>query len=95
MVYLGEDPALTINLNFIAQIAALRKGAQTLIQAINRGMVIKALILEVGDNMVKERERLRRLTEKMINLRDKVITQKRPRGAGIKKIPPPQELRPA
>ena len=39
-------------------------------------MVIKALILEVGDNMVKERERLRRLAEKVVNLRDEVITQK-------------------
>ena len=54
----------------------LKKGAQALIQAINRGVVIKALILEVRNNIAKERERLRRLIKKVINLRDKVITQK-------------------
>ena len=37
---------------------------------------MKALILEVRDNMARERERLRRLTEKIVNLKDKVITQK-------------------
>ena len=35
---------------------------------------MKALILEVKDNMVKKCERLRRLTEKVVNLRDKVVT---------------------
>ena len=39
-------------------------------------MITKALILEVGDNIVKKRKRLRRLAEKVINLRDKVVTQK-------------------
>ena len=39
-------------------------------------MVIKALILEVRDNMVKECKRFRRLVEKVVDLRDKVITQK-------------------
>ena len=39
-------------------------------------MVAKALILEVRDNMVKERERFRRLTEKVVDIRDDVITQK-------------------
>ena len=39
-------------------------------------MVIKALILEVGDNMAKECERFRRIVKKVINLRDEVITQK-------------------
>ena len=39
-------------------------------------MVAKALILEIRDNMVKERERLRRMVKKVINLRDEVITQK-------------------
>ena len=40
----------------------------------NRGMVTKTLILEVRDNMVKQRERLRRLMEKVVNLRDHIIT---------------------
>ena len=39
-------------------------------------MVVKALILKVGDNMVKERERFRRLVKKVVNLRDKVVIQK-------------------
>ena len=39
-------------------------------------MVIEALILEVGDNMVKKRERFRRLVKKMVDLRHNVITQK-------------------
>ena len=39
-------------------------------------MVIKALILEVRNNMAKKREKLRRLVKKVINLRDKIITQK-------------------
>ena len=39
-------------------------------------MVIKTLILKVKDNMVKEREKFRRLIKKVINLKDKVITQK-------------------
>ena len=75
-VCLGGDPALTVNPDSIAQIASSREGAQAFIQAINRGVVIKALILEVGDNMVRERERLRRLIKKVINLRDKMVTQK-------------------
>ena len=32
--------------------------------------------MEVKDNMVKERERLRRLAKKVVNLKDKVVTQK-------------------
>ena len=39
-------------------------------------MVVKALILEIKDNMVKEYERLRRLAEKVVNLKDKITTQK-------------------
>ena len=39
-------------------------------------MVVKALILEVKDNMVKECERFCRLVKKVVNLRDEVITQK-------------------
>ena len=39
-------------------------------------MVIKALILKVKDNIIKERERLRRLIKKVINLKNKIITQK-------------------
>ena len=39
-------------------------------------MIAEALILEVRDNIVREYERFRRLAEKVINLRDEVITQK-------------------
>ena len=39
-------------------------------------MITKALILEVRDNIAKERERFRRLAEKVVNLRDEVVTQK-------------------
>ena len=39
-------------------------------------MITKALILEVRDNMAKERERFRRLIKKVVNLRDNVVTQK-------------------
>ena len=39
-------------------------------------MVAEALILEVRDNIVKEYERLRRLMERVVDLRDKVVTQK-------------------
>ena len=75
-VCLGGNPALTVNPDSIAQIASSREGAQTLVQAINRGVVTKALILEVGDNMAKERERLRRLVKKVVNLKDEMVTQK-------------------
>ena len=73
-VYLGEDLTLIINPDSIAQIAALREGAQALVQVINRGVIAKALILKVGDNMVKKRKRLRRLMEKVVDLRDEVVT---------------------
>ena len=75
-VYLGGDPALTVDPDSIAQIASSREGAQALVQAISRGVVAEALILEVGDNMARERERLRRLAEKVVDLRDDVATQK-------------------
>ena len=39
-------------------------------------MVIKALILEVRDNIVKKCERFRRLIEKVVNLKNKMVTQK-------------------
>ena len=39
-------------------------------------MVVKALILKVRDNIIKECERFRRLVKKVVNLRDKVVTQK-------------------
>ena len=39
-------------------------------------MVIKALILEVRDNMVRECKRFYCLTEKVVDLRDEVVTQK-------------------
>ena len=39
-------------------------------------MVIEALILEVRDNIVRERERFRRMVEKVIDLRDEMVTQK-------------------
>ena len=39
-------------------------------------MITKALILEVRDNIIKKCEKFRRLTEKVVNLKDKVITQK-------------------
>ena len=39
-------------------------------------MVIKALILEIRDNMAKECKRLRCLAEKVVDLKDDVITQK-------------------
>ena len=39
-------------------------------------MITEALILEVGDNMVKEYERLRRLMEKVVDLKDDMVTQK-------------------
>ena len=39
-------------------------------------MVTEALILEVKDNIVKKCKRLRRLTEKVIDLRDDVVIQK-------------------
>ena len=39
-------------------------------------MVAKALILKVGDNMVKERERLRRLIEKVVDQKDNIVIQK-------------------
>ena len=39
-------------------------------------MVAKALILEVRDNIIKERERFRHLVKKVINLKHKVVTQK-------------------
>ena len=39
-------------------------------------MVIKALILEVKDNITRERERLCRLVKKVVNLKDEVVTQK-------------------
>ena len=58
------------------KIALSKESAQTLIQAINRGVVIKALILEIRDNMAKECKKLHHLVEKVINLRDKITTQK-------------------
>ena len=39
-------------------------------------MVIKTLILKIKDNIIKEYERFRRLVKKVINLRNKVVTQK-------------------
>ena len=39
-------------------------------------MVVKALILEVGDNMVRECERFCCLVEKVVDLKDEVVTQK-------------------
>ena len=39
-------------------------------------MVIKALILEVGNNIVKEYERFRRIVKKVINLKNEMVTQK-------------------
>ena len=39
-------------------------------------MVVKALILEIGDNMAKECERFRRLVEKVVNLKNEITTQK-------------------
>ena len=73
---MGGDLALTVNPDSIIQIISLKESAQALIQVINRGVVVKALILEVGNNMVKEYERLRCLAEKVIDLRDDIITQK-------------------
>ena len=73
---MGEDPALIINPDSIAQIVMLKEGAEALVQAINRSVVAKALILKVGYNMIRECKRFRRLIEKVIDLRDKVVIQK-------------------
>ena len=72
----GGDPALTINPDSIAQIALSKKNAQALIQIINRGIITKAWIINVKNNIIKERKRLRRLIKKVIDLRDNMVTEK-------------------
>ena len=47
-----------------------------MIKAINRGVVIKALILKVKNHMVKKYKRFRRLMEKIVELKNEVVTQK-------------------
>ena len=39
-------------------------------------MVAEALILKVGDNIIRKCEKFRRMVKKVINLRDEMVTQK-------------------
>ena len=74
-VCLGGDPAITIDPESISQITASPEGAQVIVDALARGVVAEALVLEVGDAMAGERQQAAHLAGRIVDLKDDMAAQ--------------------
>ena len=57
-VCLGGNPAVSIDPDTIADITGTSEGAQVLVKALAAGLVAEALILELGDTLAQDRQRI-------------------------------------
>ena len=73
-VCLGSNPDISIDALTILEIIVSTKGAKVIIKALTRGIITKALILEVTKKISFKGLQIRRMASKVVDLKDKLIS---------------------